>query len=173
VYGSSAERLLPYLADAVAKAVGWEVLFTVGWSGMKSPTQQPLLVLSPVLAETMAKSGFTKRHVKEYLFEHARIPAWKFEQYITTYTHFLPEGRKLVDLVNMRKAPRLFGSSDDPARMLPVAGSPDDFLVAVSGDPLRTNAYVFVHNGILGYTTAKKIQTPANWTELLNKARSV
>ena len=29
-------------------------------------------------------------------------------------------------------------------------------MVAVSGDPLRTNAYAFAHNGILGYPTTKR-----------------
>jgi hypothetical protein len=45
----------------------------------------------------------------------------------------------------------------------------DDFMVLVSGDPLRTNAYVFAHNGHLGFPTAKKIQLPRNWTERVRK----
>lgn len=170
VHGNSAEELLPYLADALAKQIGWEVVFTVG---MATGSQQPLLVLSPILAETIAKSGFSKREVKQYLFEHARIPARKFEQYIGKYTHFIPDNRTLVDLVNMGKAPRVFAASDDPNRMVPIVGKPEDFLIAVSGDPLRTNAYVFVHNGILGYTTSKAIRLPRDWPELLAAARLV
>jgi hypothetical protein len=170
VHGNSAEELLPYLADALAKQIGWEVVFTVG---MATGSQQPLLVLSPILAETIAKSGFSKRDVKQYLFDHARIPARKFEQYIGKYTHFIPDNRTLVDLVNMGKAPRVFAASDDPDRMVPIVGKTEDFLIAVSGDPLRTNAYVFVHNGILGYTTSKAIRLPRDWPELLAAARLV
>jgi hypothetical protein len=55
--------------------------------------------------------------------------------------------------------------------MVPIVGNPGDFLIAVSGDPLRTNAYVFVHNGILGYTTAKPIRLPRAWPTLLSAAR--
>ena len=55
--------------------------------------------------------------------------------------------------------------------MVPIVGAPGDFLIAVSGDPLRTNAYVFVHNGILGYTAAKSIRLPADWPNLLAAAR--
>ncbi len=168
VHGNSAEELLPYLADALAKQVGWELVFTVG---MANGSQQPLLVLSPILAEAIARSGYSKRDVQRYLFEHARIPAWKFEQYIGKYTHFIPDNRTLVDLVNMGKAPRVFAASDDPGRMVPIVGKPEDFLIAVSGDPLRTNAYVFVHNGILGYTTSRAIRLPRNWPELLAAAR--
>lgn len=170
VHGNSAEELLPYLADALAKQIGWEVVFTVG---MATASQQPLLVLSPILAETMAKSGYSKRAVQEYLFEHARIPAWKFEKYIGKYTHFIPENRTLIDLANTGKAPRVFAESNDPNRMVPIVGKPEDFLIAVSGDPLRTNAYVFVHNGILGYTTAKPIRLPRDWPDLLAAARLV
>lgn len=168
VHGNSAEELLPYLADALAKQIGWELVFTVG---MANGSQQPLLVLSPILAETIARSGYSKRDVQRYLFDHARIPAWKFEQYIGKYTHFIPDNRTLVDLVNMGKAPRLFAASDDTGRMVPIVGKPEDFVIAVSGDPLRTNAYVFVHNGILGYTTSRAIRLPRDWTELLAAAR--
>lgn len=168
VHGNSAAELLPYLADALAKQIGWELVFTVG---MANSSQQPLLVLSPILAETIARSGYSKRDVQRYFFEHARIPARKFEQYIGKYTHFIPDNRTLVDLVNMGKAPREFAASDDPNRMVPIVGKPGDFLIAVSGDPLRTNAYVFVHNGILGYTTSKAIGLPRNWEELLAAAR--
>jgi hypothetical protein len=168
VHGNSADELLPYLADAITKQIGWQLAFTVG---LATSSQQPLLVLSPILAETMARSGYSKRDVQEYLFKHARIPARRFEQYIGKYTHFIPDNRTLVDLANIGKAPRIFAESDDPDRMVPIVGAPGDFLIAVSGDPLRTNAYVFVHNGILGYTTAKSIRLPADWPNLLAAAR--
>ena len=168
VHGNSAVELLPYLADGLAKQVGWELVFTVG---MATGSLQPLLVLSPILAETMARSGYSKQDVQEYLFKHACIPAWKFEQYISRYTHFVPENRTLVDLVNTGKAPRIFAESSDPERMVPIVEAPSDFLIAVSGDPLRTNAYVFAHNGILGYTTAKPIRLPADWPKLLAAGR--
>jgi hypothetical protein len=44
-----------------------------------------------------------------------------------------------------------------------------DFLITVSGDLLRTNAYIFAHNGILGYTTSKKIKLPTNWRNLIRE----
>ena len=55
---------------------------------------------------------------------------------------------------------------------VPIVCAPEDFQMTVSGDPLRTNAYVFVHNGILGYPTSKRIQLPANWNGLLRQARA-
>jgi hypothetical protein len=170
VHGENAERVMPYLADAVAKQIGWELAFTVG---MATATQRPLLILSPIIAQTIAASGWSKREVKKYLFDHARIPASKFELYIGKWTHLMPDNRTLVDYVNTGKAPRVFAESSDPNRMVPIVAKADDFMVAVSGDPWRTNAYTFVHNGQLGYTVCKPVRLPDKWDELLKEARGV
>jgi len=165
VIGNSAEKLLPYITDAVLKQIGWELVFTVG---IAQCTQRPHLILTPVIAETISKSGYSKKDVKKYLYEHARMPAWKFEQYIK---HAVPGGRSLWDLVKEGNAPEQFGESTDPNRLVPIVCSPDDFIITVSGDPLRSNAYIFVHNGMLGYPTSKRIDLPAHWEKLLVEAR--
>ena len=170
VHGENAERVMPYLADAVAKQIGWELAFTVG---MANASQRPLLILSPIIAKTIAASGWSRRDVKQYLFDRARIPASKFELYIAKWTHLLPENRTLVDYVNTGRAPRVFAESSDPARMVPIVGRAEDFMLAVSGDPLRTNAYAFVHNGILGYPVCKPIRLPDKWEELLQEAKRI
>lgn len=154
VFGDGPDRMLPYLADGIARYVGWEVIFTVG---MADGAQKPLLVLSPILAETLARAGLSKLDVKRRLFEHARIPAWKFERYIGGWTNFTPGRPTLADLVRRGRAPAVFAESDDPNRLVPVVAKAEDIMIAVSGDPLRTNAYVFAHNGILGYPTTKLI----------------
>jgi hypothetical protein len=169
VFGSTAKELLPYLADALAKQIGWEVCFTVG---IATGSQKPLLILSPILAETIARSGFSKQDVRQYLYDHARIPAWKFEHYLGTWTNLVPGRPSLQAMVEAGQAPPQFAESDDPNRLVPIVCAPEDFQMTVSGDPLRTNAYVFVHNGILGYPTSKRIHLPANWDGLLREARA-
>jgi hypothetical protein len=154
VFGDGPDRMIPYLADGIARHVGWEVIFTVG---MADGAQKPLLVLSPILAETLARGGLSKLDVKRRLFELARIPAWKFERYIGGWTNFTPGRPTLADLVRRGRAPAVFAESDDPNRLVPVVAKAEDIMIAVSGDPLRTNAYVFAHNGILGYPTTKPI----------------
>jgi hypothetical protein len=167
VFGDGPDRMIPYLADGIARHVGWEVIFTVG---MASGAQKPLLVLSPILAETLARGGLSKRDVQRRLFEHARIPAWKFEKYIGGWTNFTPGRPTLAELVRSGRAPAVFAESDDPNRLVPVVAKAEDIMVAVSGDPLRTNAYVFAHNGILGYPTTKRIALPAAWPRLVRDA---
>ena len=46
-------------------------------------------------------------------------------------------------------------------------------LHAVGGDPLRNNAYVFAHNGFLGYPVGKKIDLPQDWNPKLSAARTI
>jgi hypothetical protein len=158
VFGTRPEEMIPYLADGIARLVAWEVIFTVG---MSVGAQRPLLVLSPILAQTLARAGLTKQDVQRRLFEHARIPVRKFERYIGEWTNLAPGRPTLGDLVKRGRAAAIFAESDDPERLVPVVEKASDIMIAVSGDPLRTNAYVFAHNGILGFPTTKPVRLPA------------
>jgi len=168
VFGSEPDQMIPYLADGIARHVSWEVIFTVG---MATGTQRPMLILSPILAETLARGGLGKAALKERLFALARIPARKFEQYLGGWTNLVPGRPTLVDLVKRGRAPAVFAESEDPDRLVPVVLRAEDIMVAVSGDPLRTNAYVFAHNGMLGYPTTRIISLPHAWPRLLREAR--
>ena len=155
VFGTTPEQMIPYLADGLARLVAWEVIFTVG---MSVGAQRPLLVLSPILAQTLARAGLAKQDVQRRLFEHARVPAWKFERYIGEWTNLAPGRPTLADLVRRGRAAPIFAESDDPDRLVPVVERPEHIMIAVSGDPLRTNAYVFAHNGILGFPVTKLVR---------------
>ena len=167
VFGTRPEEMIPYLADGIARLVAWEVIFTVG---MSVGAQRPLLVLSPILAQTLARAGLDKQDVQRRLFEHARIPARRFERYIGEWTNLAPGRPSLHDLVKRGRAAAVFAESDDPDRLVPVVEQPEHIMVAVSGDPLRTNAYVFSHNGILGFPTSKPVRLPRDWKTLLARA---
>jgi len=169
VFGNTPQRMLPYLADAIVTKVGWELLFTVG---MGVGSQRPLLILSPILAETLAKGGLDKAALKERLFELVRIPAAKLERYVGEWTNLVPGRPTLTGLVKAGLIPAVFAESDDPERLVPIVCRAEDLMIAVSGDPLRTNAYAFAHNGILGYPTTKPIRLPAEWPRLLREARA-
>jgi hypothetical protein len=165
VTGSTPDAMMPYIADGVAKQTGWEIIFTVG--GLTYGTLRPVLILTPILAETIARAGWSKDDVKQFLFKHARMPASRVEAITERWADF-----PIVSLkqqVNLGKLPKDFAESDDPNRLVPIVFSPDDFMVLVSGDPLRTNAYTFAHNGYLGFPTAKKIKLPKHWAERIAK----
>ena len=158
VSGSTPEEMLPYLADSVQRFNNWQITFTTS-HGMG--TLRPLVVVSPIIAETLAKAGWSKLDVKRYLFEHARRPAHDFERQLRVWNI-----RGVWDLkadVQAGRIPKVFHESDDPSRLVPIVWTPEDYMIAVSGDPLRNNAYVFAQNGFLGYPTTKQIRLPRNW----------
>jgi hypothetical protein len=168
--GTSAERIMPYIADAVLRAnLGWHLTFTCG---MVVGTLRPLVALSPLIAATIARSGWSKRDVRQYLFDHARLPAYEYDKQLFQYLAGADRPtRTLEERVRLGEIPQLFCESPDPNRMVPIVVSPDDFMVTVCGDPSRDNAYAFSHNGFIGYPTAKQIRLPKDWEKLLSETR--
>jgi len=162
ISGSTPEQALPYLADAVVKQYSWQIMFTVG-QGMG--TLRPMILVSPIIARTVAGWGWSKHDLKRYLFEHARMPAWQFERYLREWT--MKPTWDLAEEVRMGRIPKVFYASDDPNRMVPLVFEAEDYMIAVTGDLMRNSAYVFAHNGVLGYPVGKRIQLPRKWKSLL------
>ena len=164
--GNTGDKILPYIADGVLKQNTWHLVFTIG----PSPgTLRPLTILSPIVAETLVKDGWTKQCIQQYFFDHCRMPAWEFERYIGEWTEH--PIRDLQDQVNLQRAPEVFAENDDPNRLVPITFTPEDFMIGVSGDPLRNHAITFAHNGLLGYPVAREIELPTDWEAKLRVAR--
>jgi hypothetical protein len=158
VSGSTPEQMLPYIADSVQRFNNWQVTFTTS-HGMG--TLRPLIVITPIIAEQLAKAGWSKLDVKRFIYRNARRPAHDFERQLRIWNI-----RGVWDLkadVEAGRIPKVFYESDDPNRLVPIVWKPEDYMIAVSGDPLRNNAYIFAHNGFLGYPVGKKIQLPRDW----------
>lgn len=159
VFGSTPDEIVPYLANGIARAAGWDLTHVYG---LGHDQYQPLLVVSPLLARTFARAGWTFDRVRAALFEHARIPAATFERFVGEWTNLTAGRRRLVDLVAEGALPAVFAESDDPERPVPVVTRPERILIAVAGDPTRANAYVFSNDGPHGWWTVKTIdRTPA------------
>ncbi len=154
VFGSTPEEIVPYLADGLARIAGWDLTHVYG---LGQGHYRPLLILSPVLARIFGRAGWSKERVQQELYVHARIPAWRFEKLIGEWTNLTAGRRTLVDLVQAGLVPDVFAESSDPDRLVPIVTSPDKLLIAVAGDPNRTNAYVFSNDGSHGDWTSKRI----------------
>ena len=154
VFGSTPEEILPYLSDGLTRVSGWDLTHVYG---LGRGHYQPLLVLSPILARTFGRAGWTKHDVRQALFRQARIPAWKFEKLIGEWSNLTAGRRTLIDLVASGLIPADFADSDDPDRLVPIVTSADKFLIAVAGDTGRANAYVMSNDGPHGYWTCKPI----------------
>jgi hypothetical protein len=83
----------------------------------------PLLSLGPEHAATIARDGFTKRQVKEFLFEHARFP----------FARLGPEYQ--------RQQIEHWGAVDAPDTMLPIVLGAEDISVIVVGGAGKHSAW--------------------------------
>jgi hypothetical protein len=166
-FAADPARLLAYLADGLVKHVGWEFVFTISWGS----SLRPLLILTPILAEALARAGLSKAAVKRELFARARLPARQVERYVGDWTNIVPGRPRLVDLVGRGELAPVYGESEDPERLVPIVAEADHLMIAVSGDPLRTNACTLVSNGMHGYPTTKPVRLPRDWATRLHAAR--
>lgn len=166
VSGATAEDLMPYVADAMIKQYSWQIMFSTG-QGLD--TLRPQILMSPLIAETIAASGWTKRDFQKRLWELARIPAHQFERILRDWTQ-KPQWN-LKERAAEGVIPKVYAESDDPNRLVPLVWKPEDYYTCVTGDPARNSIYIFAHNGVLGFPTCKKIQLPKDWDARLAAAR--
>jgi len=160
--GSTPQEMLPFLADAVVRQNSWQITFTMGVGFGKL---RPLVLMSPIIAETIASAGWSKQDVQRYLFEHARMPAWEFERFQRDWQKKpIWNLKEQAELGNIPKD--VYLASEDPQRMVPIVWAPEHFMIVVTGDPLRTSSYAFGHNGQLGFPVAKRIELPKRWDAL-------
>lgn len=99
----------------------------------------PLLVLGPEHAATLAHDGFTKKDVKQFLFERARIPLSRFA-----------EGTRRGIL---ERRSRWFEVAGDPDH-IGIADHPGDILIVVAGGP-------GIHSQLLPTAFSKRAVTKA------------
>jgi hypothetical protein len=164
VSGSTPEQMMPYICDAMVKQTSWQVMFTVG-QGMG--TLRPLMLMSPIIAETIAGWGWTKRELRQHLFDHARIPAHQFERILRDWTQ--KPTWNLTEEWKAGRIPKVFHESGDPNRKVPLVWKPEDYMLAVTGDLTRNSVYIFAHNGVLGFPVAKQIRLPKDWESRIKK----
>jgi hypothetical protein len=104
-FSNTALGVLRTVAGAMGQA-GSNNLLGRGW---------PLLSLGPEHAATIAREGYSKRQVKEFLFEHARFPL------------------KRLGLEYQRQQVERWGVVDAPDTMVPIVSQPEDISVIVVG----------------------------------------
>ncbi|MFC1905706.1 hypothetical protein ACFLXL_02735 [Chloroflexota bacterium] len=139
-------------------------------AGVHTGRFYPLLVMSPSIAGVIANGGWTKDAIRQYLHENVKVPAELLEKIHRTEK---PEDCDLCTLVEQGVAPKEYCESTDPNRLVPVFLRPDWIGIVVSGDPGRNQSKGYVQNHKQGPPISKKIELPANWTQLLDEVKTI
>ncbi len=160
--GESAERHLDYIVDWVKRMIE-------PYQSSRGYVETHVLQLTPVIAALLARAGYTKQDVANYLIQHTAVPAHYYEWSMMQADH-QPPGTTLAGLVEEGKLPQAWHLSDDPNRMVPLLLPQSQWLIVVAGDPLRNRSCIYRQNFKQGYATSKKVEVPANWPERLNAA---
>jgi len=110
-----------------------------------------VLVLCPEHAESIAKRGWSKRDVQQFLFENSRIPQER--------------------LARLRREVESFRLAASPGErpMVPMFSAPEKIKILVAGGPGKHSAYM--HTGHTKRIMTKRVVLPLKWIELLDRYR--
>lgn len=161
--GESAERHLDYIVD-------WVKRMMEPYQSSRGYIESHVLLLTPVIASILAKAGYSKRGVAEYLMKNATVPARYYEWHMMLGDHHTP-GTTIAGLVEKGVLPREWRVSDDPDRLVPLMLPETQWLIIVAGDPLRNRSSIYRQNFKQGYATSKKVDLPKKWHALTSGLR--
>lgn len=133
-------------------------LFAEG--GPKGFPSEVVFLLSPSIANTLAKDGYSKQKIREYVYAHAKVPLRELEWMMT---YGLVDVQTVRGKVEAGLYPKEFlVGPDDWVR---VVSHPDVIHIVVCGDPGRNRMKTLDS----GYTrfTSRAIGLPAQWHTLL------
>ena len=151
--GENAERHLDYIVDWVKRMIE-------PYQSSRGYVETHVLQLTPVIASLLAKAGYSKEDVANYLMKNAVVPARYYEWSMMQADHH-PPGTTLAGLVEKGELPKEWRLSDDPERMVPLMLPQSQWLIVVAGDPLRNRSCIYRQNFSQGYATSKKVRLPA------------
>lgn len=124
----------------------------------------PLFLLSPAIAKVIARDGWSKEAIRQYLYDNVKAQAGFLERLMRQCgsPHF-----DFCSAVEQGLLPRLYCESTDPDRMVPVFLRPEWIGIVVSGDPGRNQSKGYLQNQKQGPPVSKRVVLPAKWNQLL------
>ena len=108
-------------------------------SGPKCPIVMLMILLSPPVARSLAEAGYSKQDIKQYLYEHTKIPLREYEW---MFRHTGPGLSSVRERVEAGIYPPEF--LGEPGDMVRILSSPDILHIVVCGDASRNRLMVMV-----------------------------
>jgi hypothetical protein len=112
----------------------------------KSAHCTPLIVISPFLAQTIARSGLTREDTQKYIFEHTLRP--------------YPNACQDVAAGKVWPAATFCPDPSRPRILLPRYHSPEEILIVISGTPTRNRWFFCRSLSVQGAGVARVVSLP-------------
>jgi hypothetical protein len=151
-----AENHLRIIAREVARELGGNLLVTMERFGGRIA---PVIGITPLVAGILAKAGYSKDAVKQWIYTHALIPAKRFDEQLSR----IEEGYDLHESVRRGKLAKLFALSNDPERLVPVLHGWEELQIVVCGAPNRNRTFIAGQFGHYGKDVSKEVRLPRAW----------
>jgi hypothetical protein len=146
-----AENHLRVLAREITRELGGNLLVAMERFGGRI---SPVLGLTPLVSGILAKAGYSKADVRQWIYEHALIPARQFDEQLAR----IEEGYNLIESVRRGNLSERFAVSDDPDRLVPVLHDADELQIIVCGDPNRNRSFIAGQFGNYGGAVSKEVR---------------
>ena len=115
------------------------------------------IIFPPLHAKTLAHDGWTKKEIREFICEYARVPAARQRRSIGQSNPKLWKGK-----IDAREGDTVPIIQDPRVIRIVVAGGPGSFIAhAIGGGPTPGKAEI------------QKIELPSNWDTLVKKYRNI
>jgi len=156
IYGTpdktAAQSALEFLALECTKKPCLARLAEIGSKGFRDMIT---LMIAPPVAKSLAAAGYSKQDIRNYVYEHARVPYHELE-FLMKYGH--SEAFTIPDAVSRGIYPEEY-LKEKPDGMVRVIPNPDVINIVVCGDPNR-NRVMVLWGGYVNPVT-RKMQFPA------------
>ena len=146
-----AENHLRVIAREVSRELGGNLLVAMERFGGRI---SPVLGLTPLIAGILAKAGYTKADVRQWIYDHALVTARQFDEQLAR----IEDGYNLHESVKRGKLAEKFALSDDPERLVPVLHDPEELHIVVCGAPNRNRSFIAGQFGNYGGAVSKEIR---------------
>lgn len=124
----------------------------------------PILMVGPAIAKVFADHGWSKDRLRQYMYEHVKIPASRAEHYVW---YSGQTGFSVDRYVREGLLPPAYGESNDPDRLVPVFQRPEWIQIVVAGDWGRNQSKAYINNHLHGPPTSRRVMLPPDWDALL------
>ena len=146
-----AENHLRVIAREVSRELGGNLLVAMERFGGRI---SPVLGLTPLIAGILAKAGYTKADVRQWIYDHALVTARQFDEQLAR----IEDGYNLQESVKRGKLAERFALNADPERLVPVLHDPEELHIVVCGAPNRNRSFLAGQFGNYGGAVSKEIR---------------